>query len=118
MISRLSVVILNSLLLVQLAQAQFGGEYPDPCDSDAAAACEYDFLQCRLFTGPADDPTTMCNCGEVGFVRVFYLETILIDQLFIRLTSVSVSAKPDAHSAGSWIDYQQMTYMRRFAWIT
>lgn len=34
------------------------------CDVDAARNCEYEFLQCRLFTGPADDPVTMCNCGE------------------------------------------------------
>jgi len=33
----------------------------------AALACEYDFLQCRLFTGPADDPATMCACGEIFY---------------------------------------------------
>ena len=37
------------------------------CDKTAALACEYDFLQCRLFTGPADDPETMCKCGEIFF---------------------------------------------------
>ena len=59
------MVLLFPFLGVQTVTAQFGKEYPDECDLDAAAACEYDFLQCRLFTGPADDPETMCNCGEV-----------------------------------------------------
>lgn len=34
------------------------------CDEEAAIQCEYEFLQCRLFTGPADDAATMCACGE------------------------------------------------------
>lgn len=40
------------------------GYYQPGCDLDKAKDCEYDFLQCRLFTGPANDKTTMCNCGE------------------------------------------------------
>lgn len=58
-------LICAAVLYLQVSNAQFGQEYPDDCDLEAAAACEYDFLQCRLFTGPADDPATMCNCGEV-----------------------------------------------------
>lgn len=54
-------------VLCVLSVAQFGGEYPPICDIDAATKCEYDFLQCRLFTGPADDAVTMCNCGEIYF---------------------------------------------------
>jgi hypothetical protein len=39
-------------------------QYPPLCDEEAAIACEFEFLQCRLFSGPADDPDTMCACGE------------------------------------------------------
>jgi hypothetical protein len=42
-------------------------EYPRPCDVAAAAKCEYDNLICKLFTGPADDPTTLCRCGGVFY---------------------------------------------------
>ncbi len=40
------------------------GEWPSGCDVDAARQCEYDFLTCRLFSGPVDDPPTLCKCGE------------------------------------------------------
>jgi hypothetical protein len=39
-------------------------QWPSGCDLDAALQCEYDFLTCRLFTGPVDDPPTLCKCGE------------------------------------------------------
>ena len=38
-------------------------EYPDPCDVVAAQQCEYENLICKLFTGPANDPATVCRCG-------------------------------------------------------
>jgi hypothetical protein len=38
-------------------------EFPPGCDEIAAQKCEHDLLQCGLFNGPADDPTTKCNCG-------------------------------------------------------
>lgn len=34
------------------------------CDVDAAFKCESDFLNCKLFSGPADDAETLCKCGE------------------------------------------------------
>jgi hypothetical protein len=42
----------------------FISEYPTGCDTDAAAECEYKFTTCRLFSGPVDDPDTLCTCGE------------------------------------------------------
>lgn len=41
--------------------------YPSGCDLDAAQQCEYDFLTCRLFSGPVDDPPTLCKCGETFY---------------------------------------------------
>jgi hypothetical protein len=40
------------------------GSVPNTCDVSAALQCEYDFLKCKLFTGPAGDPATVCLCGE------------------------------------------------------
>lgn len=50
-----------------LSSASLFQEFQPGCDEQAALACESDYLQCRLFTGPANDPTTMCNCGEIFF---------------------------------------------------
>jgi hypothetical protein len=41
--------------------------YPPGCDVDAAAQCEYDNLICKLFTGPANDPATLCRCGGIFY---------------------------------------------------
>jgi hypothetical protein len=49
------------------ANAQFGGEGLPECDLEQAERCEYEYLQCRLFTGPANDAATMCRCGETFF---------------------------------------------------
>ena len=38
-------------------------QYPPRCDVVAAQQCEYEQLICQLFTGPADDPKTVCRCG-------------------------------------------------------
>lgn len=56
--------LVNNMHLVDAVVFQ---EFQPGCDLVAAQQCEYDFLQCRLFTGPADDPETMCNCGEIFF---------------------------------------------------
>jgi hypothetical protein len=45
------------------------GLYPRGCDVTQALQCEYDFLNCRLFTGPADDPPTLCACGSTYFAQ-------------------------------------------------
>jgi hypothetical protein len=44
--------------------AQFVLENQPGCDKVKAQKCEQDLLECRLFSGPADDPATMCRCGE------------------------------------------------------
>lgn len=47
-----------------LINSQFGSLYPPGCNKTKARICEQNFLECRLFRGPADDPTTMCQCGQ------------------------------------------------------
>jgi hypothetical protein len=37
------------------------------CDIDAAFKCESEFLNCKLFSGPADDAETLCKCGELFY---------------------------------------------------
>jgi hypothetical protein len=37
--------------------------YPPGCDKQAAAQCEYEFLLCKLFNGPANDVTNLCDCA-------------------------------------------------------
>jgi len=61
--------LIGSLLfaLVATSSAVIFQEFQPGCDLDAALTCEYNYLQCRLFTGPANDPKTMCNCGEIFF---------------------------------------------------
>mmetsp|Transcript_13803 Transcript_13803/g.20670 ORF Transcript_13803/g.20670 Transcript_13803/m.20670 type:complete len:280 (+) Transcript_13803:144-983(+) len=59
-----SYTLLCFTLLWSPCICQFGAEYPDECNAVAAIQCEYEFLQCRLFRGPADDPETMCACGN------------------------------------------------------
>lgn len=44
-----------------------GQEFPPGCDKDAAQICEFELLQCQLFTGPSDDPATMCGCASTFF---------------------------------------------------
>ena len=56
--------LLVVISLLSTALCQFGPEIPPECDPIAAIQCEYEFLQCRLFSGPADDAPTMCACGE------------------------------------------------------
>lgn len=50
--------------LVVGCYGQFGGEYPASCNVQAARQCEHEFYLCRLYTGPANDPATMCRCGK------------------------------------------------------
>jgi len=37
---------------------------PTGCDETAALQCEYDFLICKLFNGPANDAKTLCDCAK------------------------------------------------------
>jgi hypothetical protein len=62
--------MLRSILLLvgltQLASILGGylGASPPGCDEDAALTCEYSFLLCKLFQGPANDKETLCNCAR------------------------------------------------------
>eukprot|EP00598_Pedospumella_elongata_P005980 CAMPEP_0184970032 /NCGR_PEP_ID=MMETSP1098-20130426/2607_1 /TAXON_ID=89044 /ORGANISM="Spumella elongata, Strain CCAP 955/1" /LENGTH=255 /DNA_ID=CAMNT_0027491891 /DNA_START=114 /DNA_END=881 /DNA_ORIENTATION=+ len=51
---------------------------PPGCDQTAALKCEYDFLLCKLFNGPANDKNTLCTCASVFYgecLRVAGCET-------------------------------------------
>jgi hypothetical protein len=64
---RTSSTILLPLVLALFTikcSAQFGAEFPLGCNETQAILCEQQFLECRLFRGPADDPATMCLCGQ------------------------------------------------------
>jgi len=53
------------LLLVRSASGYtYLSTYPPGCNSAAALKCEYDFLLCKLFNGPSNDRTTLCNCAK------------------------------------------------------
>ena len=56
-----------STLVSGVAPYGFQGLYPPGCDTIAAQQCEYDLLKCRLFTGPANDAATSCNCGRTYY---------------------------------------------------
>lgn len=86
-------VLLLVAALVSVTHAQFGGLFPPPCDIVAAAKCEYDFLQCRLFSGPADDPATMCNCGEVFFGQCLRTAGCMFGRELDRLSAHDVYNK-------------------------
>lgn len=63
----LLVLSLLTGLVDILTDAVLFQEYPPGCDEDGAKNCEREFLACRLFEGPADDPETMCFCGQEFF---------------------------------------------------
>lgn len=44
-----------------------GHSTPPGCDKIAAQVCEDDMLQCQLYSGPSDDPKTMCKCSTAFY---------------------------------------------------
>ena len=52
---------------VLFASGGFQANLPPGCDQTAALKCEYEFLLCKLFNGPANDKTTLCNCASVFY---------------------------------------------------
>lgn len=70
----MSILLLNRLVIVVIAlliscsfmlvNSGYLGIIPPGCDEEAALKCEYDFLLCKLFNGPANDPVTLCNCAN------------------------------------------------------
>lgn len=66
---RIALVVLICLCWVAMfVEALTGTEhlsvYPRGCDQEAALQCEYDFLLCKLFGGPANDAPTLCRCAK------------------------------------------------------
>lgn len=57
------LLLLLLMICVVCNGAGYLSTYPPGCDTNAALQCEYKFLLCKLFTGPANDPTTVCNCA-------------------------------------------------------
>jgi hypothetical protein len=62
-------LLLIVLFAVNIGDSKFLDEYPAKCDSKAALKCEYDFLLCKLYNGPANDKQTLCNCAEIFYGR-------------------------------------------------
>lgn len=52
---------------MMVANSGYLGTYPPGCNEEAALKCEYDFLLCKLFNGPANDKETLCTCASVFF---------------------------------------------------
>lgn len=65
--SRCAWVVMALLYGSSLISCTYLGINPSGCDEAAALQCEYDFLQCKLFNGPANDPVTLCNCATVFY---------------------------------------------------
>ena len=61
------LIVYSILLYFNAFNAVVFQEFQPGCDLEAALECENEFLECRLFSGPADDPATMCKCGEEFF---------------------------------------------------
>jgi hypothetical protein len=58
------VYIIHTFFSHNIIYGEFRGFYPNGCDNKAALKCEYDFLLCKLFNGPANDRDTLCNCAS------------------------------------------------------
>mmetsp|Transcript_18298 Transcript_18298/g.18379 ORF Transcript_18298/g.18379 Transcript_18298/m.18379 type:complete len:277 (-) Transcript_18298:120-950(-) len=59
---KISAFIMIVLLHTSIIHCQFAGEYPADCDTKAAAVCEQQLYDCRLYTGPVGSET-QCRCG-------------------------------------------------------
>jgi hypothetical protein len=46
------------------SEAGYLGKYPPGCNTAEALQCEYEFLLCKLFGGPANDKPTLCRCAS------------------------------------------------------
>lgn len=62
------ITLIFAVACLRHCNAMFKGqEYPPGCDEVAAQVCEDELLFCQLFTGPSDDPETMCGCASNFF---------------------------------------------------
>lgn len=65
--SRLVLVSMFGFLFNIMVESGYLSTMPPGCDQDAALKCEYDFLLCKLFNGPANDKETLCTCASVFY---------------------------------------------------
>jgi hypothetical protein len=90
------------LSIVYVTLAGYRGEYPPGCDEDAALNCEYEFLLCKLFNGPANDKETLCNCASdfygkclrLAGVRLVYIALCCSGYLLIRFVFILSARRP------------------------
>ena len=59
--------ILIHLLIKTLVDSSGGYLGSIGCDVDKALTCEYNFLLCKLFNGPANDRETLCSCASIFY---------------------------------------------------
>lgn len=69
-------------------------EYPPGCDTTAAAQCEYEFLLCKLFKGPANDQTTLCNCAKDFYGKCLRLAGVRVSSSFDIRQEILISHRP------------------------
>jgi len=60
----LSILIIISITLGSSINGTYLARFPTGCDRAKMAQCDYEYLQCRLFSGPAGDLPTLCKCGR------------------------------------------------------
>lgn len=56
-----------AFLAMNTSHAGYLGNFPPGCNEDAALQCEFEFLQCKLFNGPANDAKTLCDCASIFY---------------------------------------------------
>lgn len=59
--------LLTLILIFSRGFCGYLGNFPPGCDEEAALQCEFEFLQCKLFNGPANDRETLCNCASIFY---------------------------------------------------
>jgi hypothetical protein len=79
----LSPVCFLTLLVVCLSINPYLDEYPRGCDTESALKCEYEFLVCKLFGGPANDAATLCKCAGDFFGKC--LRNAGVMQFFLHM---------------------------------
>lgn len=64
---KFTFIFIILLSIFSFIHSGFQGNYPSGCDTEAALQCEYDFLICKLFEGPANDQQTLCKCASIFY---------------------------------------------------
>lgn len=63
----LLLICIFALLANPASGVGYKSVIPPGCDEVAALQCEYEFLLCKLFHGPANDPETLCYCASIFY---------------------------------------------------